>query len=177
MNYLRQYADERGEKATSLRLYADWCLHPHLDRKGAEGVLRQIEDELRKEMTGAGGSFSGATLANAISLQKLRVDIQSLLGQAGIDSVIVEAAEAFTPIKAVLFEELTHKPLKLSNQRIQERTGGLAPSEKTTDYMITSLFIEPNTEASISAQFQIVVNVRPIPPHPYAPNFGIKAPI
>lgn len=169
MNYLRQFSDESGANVPHLKLYADWCVHPKLERKGAEGVLAQIESEFRKEVAGPPGTFTADTLIGSLSLEGLRADISSLLGQASVDAAMVANPRAFAPILSVLLEELTHKPLKLSDEKIKSRTAGLKESETTTDYMITSLVMEPNTDKTIPRKFQITANVRPLPPHPRLP--------
>jgi hypothetical protein len=57
MPYLRQHADEAGDKSIStFRLYADWCVHHQLDRLAARGVLGEIQDAFERELSGNPGA-------------------------------------------------------------------------------------------------------------------------
>jgi hypothetical protein len=177
MNYLRQFAEENGMNVPRLRLYADWCVHPRLHRKGAQDVLMELENAFRKEIRETPGTFTGATMVNSLSLAGLRADIRLLLEHAGLDTNIVTNPAAFFQLRGVLLEELAHKPLMLTDAKVNARIGGQEPSEQTVDYMVTSLAIVPNENREIPAQFQVAIKVRPIPPHPFVPEVTIQSPI
>jgi hypothetical protein len=163
MNYLRQFSEETGAKGQHgiFKLYADWCVHPALDRRDAKNILNQIQVALHHELTTAPGTFTGNTLVGAISVEKLRQDMKSLLDQAGV-SLIITAPE--------IREELVQKPLKLSDRESSQIAG-----KNPTGPIVTSLIIERNSDPTISIiKFQIAASVRGL--HPMNGAVNIKTP-
>ena len=174
VNYLRQFSEETGAKGQHgiFKLYADWCVHPALDRRDAKNILNQIQAAFHHELTAAGkGTFTGDTLVGAISVEKLRQDMKSILDQAGVSSAIT-APEIFVSIAKCLREELVHKPLKLSDDELNQIAG-----KNPTEPIVTSLIIEPNSDPSSAIiKFQIAASVRAPHPRAGAMNINIKTP-
>jgi hypothetical protein len=157
----RQQSDESGAPSTTVRSLRELQWSPSPAIAGAEGVCGLAAPK---------GTFTGDTLVGAISVEKLRQDMKSLLDQAGVSSAIT-APEIFVSIAKCLREELVYKPLKLNNVELSQ-IEGKNPTEPT----VTSLIIEPNSDQASSVKFQISASVRA--PHPLAGamNINIKTP-
>jgi hypothetical protein len=175
MSLSRQVIEETKKKDQYpvLNLFCDWSAHPRLDRKDAQKVLAALEEALREEME-MPGRFTADTFTAIVSPRRLRNDMSALLTANTIDPTIADNPRYFVPIATCLVEDISHKPLELTEANLREKMKKPVAVGKRAD-VIRSLTIEPNTDPGIKANFVIKVDVRPNPPMPTS-GIYIQAP-
>jgi hypothetical protein len=122
MSLSRQVIEETKKKDQYpvLNLFCDWSAHPRLDRKDAQKVLAALEEALREEME-MPGRFTADTFTAIVSPRRLRNDMSALLTANTIDPTIADNPRYFVPIATCLVEDISHKPLELTEANLREK--------------------------------------------------------
>jgi hypothetical protein len=124
MSFLRQYADETGNKSCSvLRLYSNWFVHHELDRLDARKVLTEIQALLETGLS-RDGQLTAQAIVEAINPRTLITQMSGLIMTAGGAANFLQAEKARLKFLRVLFEAITHKPLRLSESEIEAQSRG-----------------------------------------------------
>jgi hypothetical protein len=171
MSLSRQVIEETNTKDRYpvFNLFCDWSLHPKLDRKDAQNILGAIEEALLVEMEKP-GHFTSDTLMAAVSPRRLRNEMIALLTANMIDPTVAENLHYFVPIVAWLTEDISHKPLELTEKKFNQKLLAGKPAN-----IIRALTLEPNTNPQIRAKFVIKADVRRYPT-PRIPTVFLAAP-
>jgi hypothetical protein len=174
MSLLRQITEEDNSKADypTITLFADWVAHTKLDRKNARVILMEIEAALQKEAQQP-GHFDNNTLMRAVSPRKLRNEIDTLLKSKNIDNTITEPA-TFVPIALAVVEEISSKPLELTDDLLAKRMKEDISEDKRVE-VVQSVVIEPNTIPGDKSKFKIGATIFPNPPVAGMPGFKIQS--
>jgi hypothetical protein len=164
MSLSRQVLEETKKKDQYpiLNLFCDWSLHPKLDRKDAKNVLAAIEDALSEEMEKP-GHFTADTFMAIVSPRRLRDEMIALFKANIVDPTIAVSTHYFVPIAVRLTEDISHKPLELTEKGLEEKMIKPIAAGKQA-YIVRALTIEPNSNPALKASFVIKAEVRPHPP-------------
>jgi hypothetical protein len=87
-----------------------------------------------------------------------------------IDPTVAENFQYFVPIVAYLTEDISHKPLELTEKKFNQKLLAGKPAN-----IIRALTLEPNTNPEIRAKFVIKADVRRYPT-PQMPAVFLAAP-
>jgi hypothetical protein len=167
---LHQITEE--DNYPTITLFADWIAHTKLDRKNARAILTEIEVALRKEAEQP-GHFDHTTLMRVVSLKRLHNEIGTLLKNKNVDSAITKP-RVFVPIALAVAEEISSKPLELTDDLLAKRMEEKIPEDKRIE-VVQSVVIEPNTIPGDKSKFQIRAKVFPNPPVAGMPGFNIQS--
>ena len=112
----RQVIEEtkKKDRYPVLNLFCDWILHPKLDRKDAQNVLAAVEKALSEEM-----HFTADTFMATISPRRLRDQMIALFTANTVDPTIADNTHYFVPIATLLTEDVSRKPLELTERKAE----------------------------------------------------------
>jgi hypothetical protein len=176
MSLLRQVIEETETKHRYpiLNLFCDWSLHPKLDRKDAQNILAAIEEALLEEMEKP-GHFTADTFTVTVSPRRLRDEMIALLTANTIDPAIADNPHHFVAMAACLTEDISHKPLELTEKRLKEKTDKPITVGKQA-HVVRALTIEPNTNPEVKAKYMIKADIVRLPLTPQVQRIYIQAP-
>jgi hypothetical protein len=120
------------------------------------------------------GHFTADTFMATVSPRRLRDEMIALLSANTIDPTIADNLQYFVPLAARLTEDISHKPLELTDAKLKAKME--KPAGRKRADVIRSLIIEPNTDPQVKANFVIKADVRRNPPTPEMPGFFLQAP-
>ncbi|WP_028863782.1 hypothetical protein [Psychromonas aquimarina] len=127
---VRELAESKGKLKSypSLRFFADWTLHPKLDRASARELISEIVTIYGKHKDGNPSDIS-KDISNLLSIDTLHQEIQELLIGSGLPVFLIEQPEPWQQCVSWLLQDLIDKPIIGSEfTEEEERTGwGITP--------------------------------------------------
>jgi hypothetical protein len=122
MALLRELLEERNErrKYPALAMFCDWSVHTKLDRSAGGGALLDMLDEIWANSTTVDQQIQ--ILTNELSPQKLRVQMEQLLGSSFIHPGVIPNGHVFASIIDHLIADLVGKPISRRPCDVSKRT-------------------------------------------------------
>lgn len=119
MSYLRQYIEHNNLTGFAyLQFFADWSVHPALDRLASSNVLHRIANafyesaESHEPAEQKGRLGACAAISDALGLRELRAEIIAVLEKMNLQYELFTSYHAWNSFMSLLLRELADKPIQ-----------------------------------------------------------------
>lgn len=108
-----------GADYPTLNLYANWCLHPELDRPAAMKFLAAVNDHAREALEhGDEATFQqrfSEMYATLVGTAKLRAEMREIVAALGLPTAFMQSYTTWHRFLQQLFEQVEAKPIQYPN--------------------------------------------------------------
>jgi hypothetical protein len=100
----------------TLNLYANWCLHPVLDRPAALRVLESVNDAIRELLQGQSPEGFDQLLSvmygTVVATARLRAEIRDVAVGLSLPLIFVESYSSWRRLLDDVFQQIERKPIQ-----------------------------------------------------------------